>query len=81
MRFLRRLAELGDVGTGDKRSPFANDQYGLRRVRLRSRERIVDPLPDCMRQGVDRGIVDGNHADIIDELVTDGGSHCDPLTW
>ena len=76
-----RMLGAGDIGASDERSPVADDQHGLRGVLLRRRDCVVDALPNRMRQSVDRGIVDGNHADIIDELVADGRSHYGPLIW
>ena len=81
VRLLRWHAEFGDIGAGNEGPPGANDKHGLRGVLLRRRDRIVDTLPNGMRQGIDGGVIDGDYADIIDEFVSDGRSHCGPFAW
>ena len=58
---LRRLAEFGDVGAGEKGAPGAGDHHGVdRRVIARPAQRLDEACPHFVLQRIDRRIVDGD---------------------
>ncbi len=63
------LAELGNVGAGNERSAGAKDDDGLRSIILGRAHRLLQTLSHRLGQRIDRWVVDGDHADGIDDLV------------
>ncbi len=58
---LRRLAEFGDVGAGEKGAPGAGDHHGVdRRVIAHPAQRLDEACPHFVLQRIDRRIVDGD---------------------
>src|SRR6516225_10510767 len=63
-RGLRRLAEFGDVGTGEKRAPGASDHHCLdRSIVARLSKSLGEPSAHLVLERVDRRVVDGDDRD------------------
>ena len=74
----RRLAELGDVGTGDEGAALAAQHHRVNGgVGDGGLHGAVDAVAHRGRQGIDRREVDGDHANAID--VGEGGHVVDRL--
>src|SRR4029077_10890708 len=68
----RPLAELADVGAGDKAAPRADQDHRLhRRVGIPLVDRRDDAFGHTRRQRVDRWVIDGNDADPVRVFKTD----------
>ena len=65
-RFLRRLAEFGDVGSGEEGPPAANQDDRLHRiVGGECAEPFVERLPDVDAERVDRRRIDRDDPDAV----------------
>ncbi len=71
---LRRLAEFGDVGAGEKGAPGAGDHDRLDgSVVARLAQRLGEPGADLVLQRVDRRVVDGDDRDSAVAAQIDAG--------
>ena len=74
-RRLERLAELGDVRTGNEGAPLADEDGGNRVVPARLGKTVEQPLPDVLAQRVHGRVVDGDDPDVAVAGVADGPAH------
>ena len=73
-RGLRRLAEFGDVGTGEKRAPRAGDHHRIDCIVIADpAQRLGEPGADLVLQRIDRRIVGGDDRDPAIAAKIDAG--------
>ena len=80
-RGLRRLAEFGDVGAGEKGAPGAGDHHRLDSVVVAGlAQRLDEPGADFVLQRVDRRIIGGDDRDPALAAKIDAGVDIAHLT-
>src|SRR5512145_466910 len=68
----RSLPKLADIGPGDERAPGASEHNGRRAgIRERAFELLDQAAANIDAERVDRRVVDRDHRDAADQLVTD----------